>query len=307
MVIASIDIGTNTVRLLIARKKGPCTFEFLLQKSRIARLGEGFLPQKILKPQAIQRTLEILKEYLRLIVDFNVDKTVAVATSATREALNKDELLKEAEKLGLNIRVIDGDEEAELTHLGIMYFLNGRVKGKRWAAFDLGGGSTEFMFSCGKNLKEAFSLPIGVVKLLEKHIKEDPPQEGELVKAGDDFIGILHERIKAKDNIDFIVANAGTTTTLAAIDLKLVNYDYRAVEGYILKKSVIESILKNMVKMDSKHRLMRYSILEKGREDVIVVGAYILKRVLEFFGKDYLIATNGSLREGVIIKEFCSG
>ncbi|WP_025209926.1 Ppx/GppA phosphatase family protein [Hippea sp. KM1] len=306
MIVASIDIGTNTIRLLIAKKEEPCRFDFLVQKSRIARLGEGFLPQKLLKAEAIERAVSILKDYLRIIDDFRVDRTIAVATSATREALNRDEFLERARSLGLDIRVIDGVEEAVLTHLGIVYFLNGRIRNKSWVAFDLGGGSTEFMFSFDDRLKEAFSLPTGVVKLLEKHILNDPPSKDELLRIGDEFIGFLGEKVKDR-RVDEIVANAGTTTTLAAIDLKLKEYRHDIVEGHLLKKSTVESILKDMMSMSSEDRLRRYPILEKGREDVIVIGAYIIKRVLEFFGKDYLITTNGSLREGVIIREFCGG
>ena len=304
---ASVDIGTNTIRLLVAEKKDNCRFDFLYQKSRIARLGESFLPDKILKPQAVARALEILKDYKKTIDEFSCRNTFVVATSAVREAKNKEEFInKTKEQVGLNVKVIDGEEEARLTHLGIVFFLRDIVKGKKWVAFDIGGGSTEFMFSFFDKLKCSFSVPLGVVKLLEGFIKNDPPTMDELKKAIDYFISEL-EKFKPDRDVELVVANAGTVTTLAAIDMNLKEYSYKKTEGYRLNKSKIYDILTYMIKINSKERLKHFPILEKGREDVIVVGAYLVYRLLDFFSKEYLITTNGSLREGILLKELCSG
>ncbi|WP_022670141.1 hypothetical protein [Hippea alviniae] len=304
---ASIDIGTNTIRLLVVEKRDSCRFDFLYQKSRIARLGESFLPEKTLKPQAIQRALNILKGYKNIIDEFDCKDIFAVATSAVREAKNRDEFIDETKRqIGLNIRVIDEKEEAELTHLGIVFFLKDVVKGKKWVAFDIGGGSTEFMFSFSDELKSSFSVPLGVVKLLEGFVKNDPPTMDELREAIDYFIAEF-EKFNPDKDVELVVANAGTVTTLAAIDMRLKEYSYKKTEGYRLNKSKIYDILTYMMKINSEERLKHFSILEKGREDVIVVGAYLVYRLLDFFSKEYLITTNGSLREGVVLKELCSG
>ncbi len=306
MIVSSIDIGTNTIRLLVAEKLEKCRFNFLVQKSEIARLGEGLSKSGFLSVAAIDRALKILRKYKDISESLKAERIIACATSAVREAKNKDLFLKKAKQIGIEVKIIDPQDEAILTHIGIIYFLKDYVKNKKWVAFDLGGGSTEFMFSVGRQLKSYFSVPTGVVKLLEKFLKQDPPSIYEVNRAEDFFIELLEE-FPIDYDIQLVVANAGTVTTLAAIDLELNSYSQERTEGYKLHLSSIEKILGDMLKVDSKDRLKRYHILQKGREDVIVVGASIVKSILEFFKKDYLITTNGSLREGILIKEMCYG
>ncbi len=306
MIVSSVDIGTNTIRLLIAKKIGDCSFDFLYRKSRIARLGEGLEQSGNIKESAIDRAIEILLDFKQVAEKFGVEKIVYCATSATREAKNRDKFLERCRKVGIDVSVLDESEEAYLTHLGIVYCLKERLKGKRWLAFDLGGGSTEFMLSSGSTLEHSISIPLGVVKLLERFVRHDPPRGDELERSTSFFIDKL-KRIGIDYEFEILVANAGTVTTLAAIDMDLESYNYSLTEGYKLRKENIEKILKNMLKLSANDRLKRFKILEKGREDVIVVGAHLVLGLLNYFKKEYLLTTNGSLREGILIKEFCGG
>ncbi len=307
MIYSSIDLGTNTIRLLIAEKLNGCKFKFLHQESKIARIGEGFGKEKIIGEAALQRTKKILCDYKKKIDEFNVKNIFTVATSAVREAKNSNWFLDNLKSFNLDIKVISPEKEALLTHAGIVYSIHDILDSKNWVAFDLGGGSTEFMFSKGNKLLDSFSIPLGAVKLLEMYANNDPPKSNELKKAADIFINNLKKHpINNKKTMDFIVGNAGTVTSLAAIDLKLDRYSFEKTEKYTLKKSNIEKILHELLKYTKDKRLERYKILEKGREDVIVVGAEIVKSILTFFGKDYLITTNGSLREGLLIKGACN-
>ncbi|WP_035587889.1 Ppx/GppA phosphatase family protein [Hippea jasoniae] len=304
---ASIDIGTNTIRLAIVEKDKNCNFKFLLRKGKIARLGEDIAKTHLLKPQAIDRAIAVLKQYKAIIDSYKVEKVFCLATSATREAENSELFINKAKELGFDIEIIDGKKEAFLTHLCIIYFLREVLANKSWVAVDIGGGSTEFIFSRGFELIDSFSVPLGVVKLLEMFIRHDPPQESELNEACDYFIDNLKRFVKSDFNIDCFVANAGTPTTLAAIKLGLVEYDYYATEGLELSKDFIEKIIDEMLKYNSDKLLEVYPILQKGREDVIVLGAYLLKRLLEFFGMESVVVTNGSLREGIFIERLCDG
>ena len=304
---ASIDMGTNTIRLLIAEKRADGFFRTLYQESRIARIGEGFGLSRKINNAALERTRSILNDYSKIINNYNIDKVFITATSAVREAENKDWFLKNLHDAGFDIDVIDASKEASLTHLGIVYSLGPIINDKTWTAFDLGGGSTEFMFSKGKDLKNSFSIPSGAVKLFEQFIKSDPPTMKDLDAASDYFMGRFSEIFRKNSFLEpeMIIGNAGTVTSLAAIDMGIEKYSYKKTEGYVLRKGRIQNILDNLISLKSDDRLEHFKILEKGREDVITVGAKVVLAILNFFQKDYLITTNGSLREGVLIDKLC--
>ncbi len=306
MIYASIDMGTNTIRLLIAKKIYDCSFDFIYQKSKIARIGEGFGKIKKIKTSALQRTLSILEEYKKAIKQYNAEYVFVGATSAIREATNKDWFIKNIKRFGFDVEIITSDKEARLTHLGIVYSINDILNNQHWMAFDLGGGSTEFMFSCGNRLLHSFSIPLGGVKLLEMFVKNDPPTIKELNLISTYFMQQFQQYLKKIPKTDFIVGNAGTVTSLAAIDMNLETYSFLKTEKYMLKRENIEKILLSLLSMNAKNRLETYRVLEKGREDVIVVGAEIVKSILNFFDKHYIIATNGSLREGMLIDKVCN-
>ncbi len=306
MKYATIDMGTNTIRLLIARLRRHCVFDFLVQKSMIARIGEGFGHRRLITEAALQRTRKVLSEYKHLIDIHGVKDVFVAATSAIREAENGDWFVDSLSDFGFHIEIISPEREAYLTHLGILYFQSDKLDSKRWLAFDLGGGSTEFIFSEGRKLIFTTSLPLGGVKLLERHVKHDPPLPEEIENLTLEFREALEKELPHFDP-ELIVGNAGTVTSLAAIDQGLTRYSHSATEGYCLKKERIERIARQMSQMSADDRLNRYKVLEKGREDVIVVGAYVVLTILEAFGAQYLITTNGSLREGLLIERVCDG
>ncbi|MGC8790647.1 MAG: hypothetical protein ACP5PO_03955 [Desulfurella sp.] len=293
--IAAIDIGTNTIRLAIADET---TCKLVLRLSKIARLGKG--SNGYLQEENIQKALYILSYYENLMKSYNCTDYKAVATSAIREAKNKDDFLN---KTYLNIEVIDGLKEAYLSQKGILYALN-YLKNKRWVGFDLGGGSCEFMFCENERIVKSFSVKLGVVKLLEQFCKTDPPSKKNLFDAG---LAFKDELLKHKVTFDFeyLIGNAGTVTSLAAMDLNLKTYDYEKCENYKLTQKSIEKLLNEMISMDKQSRLKHYPVLEEGREDVIVVGAQVVLSIMEVFGKDCVYTTNGSLLEGLIVENFC--
>ncbi|OSS42344.1 Exopolyphosphatase [Desulfurella amilsii] len=293
--IAAIDIGTNTIRLAIADEK---TCKIILRLSKIARLGKG--SNGYLQEENIQKALDILNYYESLMNHYNCTQYVAVATSAIREAKNKNALL---DKANLNIEVIDGLKEASFSQKGILFVLE-HLKKERWAGFDLGGGSCEFMLCDKTRIVKSFSVKLGVVKLLEQFCPTDPPTKENLRLAGLEFKSKLLQN-PIDFEFDYLIGNAGTVTSLCAMDLNLKKYDYDKCENYRLCKNNVERLLEEMISMDGISRLKRYPVLEEGREDVIVVGAKVVLTIMEIFNKDCVYTTNGSLLEGLIVEHFC--
>lgn len=290
---AAIDIGTNTVRLAVADENR----KIVLRKSKISRLGKG--SNGYLQEGSIQRTIDILNEYQSIMQEYGCTDYIAVATSAVREAKNSQDFLK---RTNLKVNVIDGLEEASLSQKGILFSLS-YLKQKRFIAFDLGGGSCEFLFCDGENIIYSFSLNLGVVKLLEKYVKNDPPTQKSMEKAALEFKNELSAK-KIDFDFEYLVGNAGTVTTLAAIDLGLVKYNYKAVENYELKRSNVFKLTNQFSRLTQQQRLDTYKVLEPGREDVILVGSKIVLTIMDTFDVESLLCTNGSLLEGLISKYF---
>lgn len=309
--VASIDVGTNTLRLLIAEHDGNSGgFTPLLFKSEITRLGEGFLKSGLLSEKAMDRSIKSLKTFSRLIKDHKVTKYRAVATSVVREARNGEDFLAQVnEQAEIGIDIVSGEEEAKLTFKGVTSILGGYDG--RILIFDIGGGSTEFIL--GKLKTQALepyyviSIDLGVVHLTEKLIHTDPPEseeiknlEGEItnkVVALKDTLLVKCPDLVEKDCL--LVGTAGTITTLGAIYLGLITYDPTLINNLILKRSAIAHIFDRVKKMKSHDRLFIPGLV-KGREDVIVAGILIVLKVMQVFNFDTITVSDSGLLEGIL-------
>jgi len=305
MKVASIDLGTNTLRILIADVKENKIYP-LFSQNVLVRTGESISKQKLLKVSAMERTISALEGFKKKIDEFQVREVSFLATSALREAENRDVFLKKVKKMGFSPEIITGKKEAELTTKGALFLLKEKYKlNNTNLFFDLGGGSTEFVIF-DRGIKHVLSIPQGVVKLTESFLLHDPPVKKELDKLRD-FIGhTLSESLK--DFLSYpirdIIGDAGTVTTLSAIALKLEEYDWEKTTGFHLRKKEIEKLREKMVRLTAKERLHHFPILEKGREDVIVSGCIFLEELLNLYRKDEIISTDGGLREGIIVERF---
>tara|TARA_B100000959_G_scaffold90642_1_gene96405 strand:+ start:5858 stop:6772 length:915 start_codon:yes stop_codon:yes gene_type:complete len=300
---AAIDIGTNTTRLLIADLSHDGNFTEIFCRRIITRLGEGLYNRSYLNDAAVQRTLDALVIYSKDIKKFNCSNVRAVATSAVREAENGEEFVRKAKReTGLHLEVIDQEEEARLATLGVLSGL--REKPELAIIFDVGGGSTEFIFTDNHaDPIKIIGLPIGVVHLTEKHIKSDPVNQKELSTLK---VEVKKELTKVKKELghirDFtLIGTAGTSTQFAALDLNLFPYDAVAVNGHKMSFSVIENIF---AELKSKTAAERKAIraMEHGREDLIIAGGVILLEVMGLFKAKELTISDFGLREGIIIK-----
>lgn len=298
--IASVDMGTNTFRLLIVESSGDCQrIKPICQERRVVRMGEGLAERGEIPDQAVERGLDALYQFKVALLNWNVQRVIPIATSVFREAVNAlSFLVKAREILNTDVRVITGKEEAYLTLLGALKGLPNIESG---LLFDIGGGSTELIRFRGRRATKVFSTHLGVVKLTEKYLHHDPPPTNELnlmKREIEDEIKKVKEALQQKEPI--LLGTAGTVTTLAAIELGLRFYEHQKVHGHLLKREAIENILNMLLKMNKGERL-KVPGLEEGREDLIIPGAVITLSTMDAFFQDCVLVSDFGLREGIIL------
>jgi exopolyphosphatase/guanosine-5'-triphosphate,3'-diphosphate pyrophosphatase len=300
-VYAAIDVGTNTLRLLIAEAVAPDDFTTLHEEQEITRLGERLIPSRILQDAPRRRSLTVLRRFAEVARRFKVEQVAVVATSAVREARNRDELVAEvARETGLTLRVIDGAEEARLTLLGVRHGL--RLESQRILVMDVGGGSTEFVLARGEAIEAIVSTGLGVVKLTEQYRLTDPPTPNELQTLRQ-AVSRRIDRLRGelpdlKDT--WLIGTAGTVTSLAAIDLALITYDRQKVQGHCLGLARVIELLDRLAALPLQER-RRIPGLEPGRADVIVAGAVIVAVAMERLGYQKMRVSDDGLREGILL------
>ncbi|MGB2868301.1 MAG: Ppx/GppA family phosphatase, partial [Bacteroidota bacterium] len=241
MRIASIDIGTNTILMLIADVQPDGSLRFVRDEHVIARLGRGVDEQKTILRESFERVSQTLAEYKTIAKTERCDKIFVCGTSALRDARNQKDFLEFIRKrLGLEIRVLSGKEEAELTYRGGVSGFFEEGKEKQFAVLDIGGGSTELTSGVNDQILNAQSLEIGSVRLTERFLKTSPPESGGLEAARDEIRRHVIPLPQLKAGA-MVVGVAGTLTTLAAMDLALPVYDRKKVDGHPLALATVQS------------------------------------------------------------------
>ncbi len=300
MRIASIDIGTNTFRILVGEVKDK-EFKRLYIDRVITRLGGGFIKEKRIPEDSADRAVGVLRGFAGILKDYRVEKVRAVATSVVRESINGYEFLERVQgETGIRVDVISGEEEARLTVKGVLKSVS--VNSRYSVIFDVGGGSTEYVLVEQGEILDIRSTNLGVVHLTEGFLKSDIPSELDVGAISREIWDVLSSELSwaskiPNDNLT-LVGTAGTPTTLAAIELGLERYNPNLVNGFILKKNVVLNMFNTLTGIPAEERL-RIKGLEKGREDVIIPGALIVIKTMERFSKDEIVVSDGGLLEGV--------
>jgi exopolyphosphatase / guanosine-5'-triphosphate,3'-diphosphate pyrophosphatase len=288
MRVGVVDIGSNSTRLLIADvEERTGAVEPLLRRSQVTRLGDGVDAGGSLSEEAVARVFRTLAHYRAAIDDHGCEKSLAVLTSAVRDAENGEAFAQRVrDEFGLDARILSGEEEAELTFLGAMSGRgdDGPASGEPTVVIDIGGGSTEFVV--GRDRKAGFhvSLPAGVVRMSERHIHSDPPPPEELQELAADVRTILMEGLPAEERaaVRFGIAVAGTATSAAAIALELDPYDPDRVHGYRLELGTLELLLARLAEMNEAQRREVVG-LHPDRAPTIVAGIILLIEAMRAF------------------------
>lgn len=300
--VAAIDMGTNSTRLLIADVVGngrAANLTTIDRRMTITRLGQAVDAERRLHPDAIDRTLTALGEYGVAMRASGVERVRAVATSAARDAVNRDELFDRAlPLLGTRPELISGTEEAELSFLGATAELEG--DGSPYLVVDIGGGSTEFV--AGTSTPEAsISVDIGCVRLTEQFLRSDPPTPEELSVAVGyvrDELGDVDRLVPGAASAKTLVGLAGTVSAMAAIEQGLTAYDRDRIHGFRLSRNAAEDVFRTLA-TESRDQRRHNPGLEPGRVDVIVGGVIVVVAIMRTFGFDEMLVSEADILDGL--------
>ncbi|CAB4577416.1 unannotated protein [freshwater metagenome] len=295
--VAAIDCGTNSIRLLIADITGG-NFKEVLRTMEIVRLGQGVDQNKSFHPDAIARTLSAVEKFAQLIASKGVEKIRFCATSATRDASNRELFTNGVKKiLGVEVEVIPGEQEAALSFIGATKELS--QSDGPFLVVDIGGGSTEFVFGSEK-VEFAKSVNIGCVRMSERHLNLQPPTMAQIAEAIIDIDLAITQAAKVVpiSQAKSLVAVAGTATTVAAAALKLAEYDRYLIHlSRISAPSVYQ--VAAMFQGMSKDQIAALGYMHPGRVDVITAGALVLSRIMAATGASEFIASESDILDGI--------
>ena len=298
MRVASVDLGTNSIRLLVTDVDDG-RLDDVVRRQKITRLGEGVDERKRLLPAPIARARNVLVDFRREIEDLGAERTLLVATSAVRDAENGEAFLGEIEwSYGFATRLLSGDEEAHLTFRGAAV---GRDLAEETLLVDIGGGSTEFVVGDPDGLRFHESVDFGSVRLTERFLHADPPTADELDACVHAARELLAERIPGDLRPRTAIGVAGTITSIAALDRGLEDYDPEQVHGHRLSRAGIAAQFDRLAALPLAER-RQVPALDPDRAPVIVAGALILQEALQRFGLDGIEASEHDLLDGAALE-----
>lgn len=308
MILAGIDIGTNTLRLLVA-ETGPDSFQEITSDRKITRLGQDLDRTGLISREAADRSIAALIDFKITIQRYSTVKTSAIGTSALRNASNSAQFIAEVkERTGFEPAVISGEEEARLTFLGVAQALKTPgYPGKgdplvSASIIDIGGGSTEIIMTRKGVTPVIVSLPLGAVYLTERFIKNDPPSaaERELLRQAIRNELEKHSAVLRPDRGSILVGTAGTVTALAAIDQELAVYDPFRINRHRMDRTAVDHIVHELSQRTHSER-SNMAGLDHGREDIILAGAMIVQEIMERYSYGNLLVSDWGLREGMVM------
>lgn len=291
MKIASLDLGSNTFLLFIAEVRDNKIIKVLHDETQVIKLAEKVQATALLQKQALQRAELCFKSYSKIIKSHSVDKVIAVATSAARDAKNSDQLILLGKKYQIPISIISGKQEAQLSKQGALYGLD--HLGSKPVIIDIGGSSTEVI---GDTFLQSFNM--GSVRLQEACIKNDPPTEQDFL-ALKKFTDLC---LKDFGNLQAssIVAVAGTPSTLACL-INQNDFCFNSVHGKQISLQSVQKIFDTLSKMTLQQR-QAVKAMPKKRADVIVSGLFILLQILKKLNVKYFIVSATGVRYGMALK-----
>jgi exopolyphosphatase / guanosine-5'-triphosphate,3'-diphosphate pyrophosphatase len=300
--VAAVDIGTNSVRLLVAEVGADETVEPVERRMHITRLGRGVDASRRLAPEAIERTLAVLREYRTVIDELGAERVRATATSAARDATNRDDFFEAGrDALGTEIELLPGEEEAALSFRGAT---RGVTEPGPYLVIDIGGGSTEFVVGTTEPIA-LVSVDIGCVRITEQFLHSDPPAPEELSQAVSvvrDHLADVRRTIPAIADVATVIGLAGTVTTVAAIELGLPVYDPEQIHHFHLAREAVEDVFRTLATEPVAQRRHNPG-LEPARVDVIVGGTIVLASVMRTFEIKEILVSEADILDGLVLSQ----
>jgi exopolyphosphatase / guanosine-5'-triphosphate,3'-diphosphate pyrophosphatase len=300
MRIAAVDIGTNSTRLLVADVEGPTSpLTTIDRRTHITRLGQGVHEARRLDPQAIARTLAVLEEYAQAIAEHGATRVRMTATSASRDASNRDDFFDPAGRLlGVRPELISGEEEAGLEYSGATYEL---AEPEPYLLIDVGGGSTEFIAG-GRVPDGLVSIDVGCVRLTEQYLHSDPPTPEELsvaVTAVRDHLADVDRAVPGAAHAKTFIGTAGTAWTMGAIELGVDASESARIHHSRLSRAAAEEIFRTLATETFEQRRHNPG-LEPGRVDVIVGGVIVIVSAMRHWGFDEMLVSEADILDGLV-------
>ncbi|MFJ6633810.1 exopolyphosphatase [Streptomyces sp. NPDC091376] len=298
--VAAVDCGTNSIRLLIA-DIDPSTGELteLDRRMTIVRLGQGVDRTGRLAPEALERTFAACREYAQIMKTHGVERIRFVATSASRDAENRDDFVNGVVGiLGVEPEVISGDQEAGFSFNGATKELPGH---EERLVVDIGGGSTEFVIGHGQ-VEAARSVDIGCVRLTERHVRQDPPSPDEIAAIRADIeaaLDLAEETVPIRE-ASTLVGLAGSVTTVAGIALGLDAYDSEAIHHSRISRDQVAGITRRLLASTHDERAA-IPVMHPGRVDVIAAGALVLLAIMERAGVEEVVVSEHDILDGIAL------
>jgi exopolyphosphatase/guanosine-5'-triphosphate,3'-diphosphate pyrophosphatase len=298
---AVIDVGTSSVKFNISDRRPDGTWQTLVDRAEITRLGEGLEKTGEISPDAMERTASAIAGMVSQAREAGVEAIAAVGTMGLRTAHNSQQFIEMVEqRCGVRIETIPGTEEGRLAYLAVKDGL-GLAEGAL-AIFDTGGGSTQFTFGRGSSIEEQFSLNVGAVRFTEKYGLANAVSPEQL-KVAQDAIASEFSRIDGRPSPDALVGMGGAITNIAAVKHQMTKYDPDVIQGSVIERSEVERQIE-MYRSKSLEERRAIVGLQPKRADVILAGACIVKIVMNKLGKDSLSVSDRGLRHGLLIDRF---
>jgi exopolyphosphatase/guanosine-5'-triphosphate,3'-diphosphate pyrophosphatase len=300
--VGAIDCGTNSTRLLVAEDTGAT----LDRRMQITRLGQGVDATGALVPEAIDRTVRVLHQYRSILDQLGAERVRMTATSAARDADNREEFFARAEKaIGVRPELLTGEQEARLSFLGATAELDPSTG--PFLVVDIGGGSTEFAVGPGAEgdgePQGVLSVDIGCVRITEKFLHSDPPTAEELSQALSvvrDYLEDVSRELPTVREASRLIGLAGTVTTVAAVEQGLPEYDRDRIHHFVLSREAVEDVFRTLATEKRADRIHNPG-LEEARADVIVGGTAILAAIMRYFEHATCLVSEADILDGLVL------
>lgn len=295
-IAAGIDIGSNSIRMIIAEVENNKIKNIIYQEKATTRLATNINKTGILAEEPFNKSIDVLAGFKKTLDKYNITKIKTVATSAVREARNGEEFIKTAKNAGIEISIISGKEEGMLEYIGVC---SGFDTGSHPLILDVGGGSSEIIYMQENNELYTESHKIGVVKMADMFDFQN--SSAEILEKCRTYIKEFFKDVTIPNNIQSFITTAGTATTLAAIDMEMTEYDFNKVNGYKISKEKVIEIL-NKVYSTPYNKRLKIKGMDKGREDLIIPGILIILEILSKTSINIITVSDFGLREGAVVR-----